>query len=469
MRKIKKIILVCTGILLIVLTVLWWEKDGEPETISRALAAKAVALTLTDKESIGKSEAASRFPNENGWFVKYMDYLYEYGCLSEERTPANVTSAIDALTWGELEYLMTSLGLEETEKESTSYMGKPTETVPKEIFWQYFDRILETYGNDRVEQRKITIFATISNAPSLPPWTARSVEGNFGFEGLALDAYIDKTISVLVSGGEILKMEEMVSDEAFYPNVWITKSGEGEVTAFMDGITRSIPMRGLKENYGGTLGDLQLKGGIIRKVNLKKESIRGKVLQVTEDSIEIQGYGVVPTGEHFKVYKTYGELGMQSRSDILVGYEQQQFVVADGKICAALTTQAAETTRIRVLIRNSGYKNIFHDRISFTADVPFTLQYAEGQKETFPAETIIELHAGSHYVSQGRLLVETESYAGNIKLLNVERNTGVPLYRGSMEFKAEGDRLLAVNELLLEDYLCKVVPSEMPQATAQKH
>lgn len=463
-RKLKKIILASAGILLVVLAVFLWKRDGEEETISRALAAKAVALTLTDKETIERAEAESRFLKEDkkSWFVKYLDYLYEQGCISEELTPASVSIAMGSFTWKEMEYLLSSLGVEMPEKEKIPTGKRKEDAVPKEIFWQCYSNIFESYGKDRVEYRQITIFATVSNASLLPPWKAQAVEGTFGFEGLAMDAYIDKTISVLVSDREILRMEEVVSEEACYPNVWITNSGDGELTAFIDGISRNFPMRGLEENYGGTLGDLQLKGGFIRKVKLKKDSIRGKVLQVAEEAIEIEGYGVVPTGEHFKVYKTYGELGMQNRSDILVGYELQQFVVADGKICAALTTQAAETTSIRVLIRNSGYKNIFHDKISFTADVPFTLYYGEGGKETFPAETMIELDAGSNYLSQGRLLVKTESYAGNIKLLNVERNTGVPLYQGTMEFKTENGKILVVNELLLEDYLCKVVPSEMP-------
>lgn len=463
MKKLGKAVSAGLILLIVVLAVVWWRNGKREEPVSRALIAKAVALTLAGKEEVNKEDRISRFPkgDEGGWFIKYMDYLYDYGCISEELTPASVSVATGSLTYEELDYMLASLGVEYP-ADIAQVDKKGTDAVTKEIWWQCYEGILNAYGMDRIKEQNIRIFATVSNAADIAPWTAKAVEGTFGFEGLAMDPYIDKTISVLVCDKEIIRLKEVVSEEAFYPNVWITESKEGKLTAFMDGLYRTFSMRGLKENYGGTLGDLQVSSGSILKINLKKDSIRGKVLEVRDESIEIEGYGEVPIGEDFKVYKTYGEPGMQNRSDILVGYELQQFVVADGKICAALTTQAAETTTIRVLIRNSGYESIFHDKISLTADVPFTLHYGDNGKETYPAETVIDIDTASPYVSQGRLVVQTESYAGNIRLLNVDRSTGVPLYRGSIELKAEEGKLLVVNELLLEDYLCKVVPSEMP-------
>ena len=101
-------------------------------------------------------------------------------------------------------------------------------------------------------------------------------------------------------------------------------------------------------------------------------------------------------GKVLDVYKR--QLGMQSRDDILVGYDLQQFVVADGKICAALTTRALETSNIRVLIRNSDFSSIYHDSVTFTADVPFTLRYGEDKSETFAAETVIDLPKDSPYL-----------------------------------------------------------------------
>ena len=61
------------------------------------------------------------------------------------------------------------------------------------------------------------------------------------------------------------------------------------------------------EQYLNNLADIQLKKGELTKISLKKDRIQGRVLEVKEDTIEIEGYGEVPLDENFKVYKTYGE------------------------------------------------------------------------------------------------------------------------------------------------------------------
>lgn len=43
------------------------------------------------------------------------------------------------------------------------------------------------------------------------------------------------------------------------------------------------------------------------KDHCEKERVRGKVLAVTDESIELEGYGCVPIDDNFHVYKTYGD------------------------------------------------------------------------------------------------------------------------------------------------------------------
>ena len=96
---------------------------------------------------------------------------------------------------------------------------------------------------------------------------------------------------------------------------------------------------------------------------LKKEKITGTVLAVRDTEIEIDGYGSVPLADQFKIYRTYGVLREQQKKDILVGYHMQEFVVADGKICAALTTEKPDIDMIRVLIMTNGFKSLFHGSV----------------------------------------------------------------------------------------------------------
>ena len=75
-----------------------------------------------------------------------------------------------------------------------------------------------------------------------------------------------------------------------------------------------------------------------------------------------------------------------------------------------------------------------------------------------------QVHRESEFFSGERIYVEPEALTGRIKLLSVERAQGNPEYRGKMEIARAEEGLVLVNEVLLEEYLYSVVPSEMPSS-----
>ena len=98
------------GIPVIVLTLILVILICEPEKsgITRAAAAKSVALALLSPEELNaweKTYGASRFAaDEVGeWYVPYLDYLYENDYLDEAETPADREHAEGFLTYRESE------------------------------------------------------------------------------------------------------------------------------------------------------------------------------------------------------------------------------------------------------------------------------------------------------------------------------------------------------------------------------
>ena len=96
------------GIPVIVLTLILVILICEPEKsgITRAAAAKSVALALLSPEELNaweKTYGASRFAaDEVGeWYVPYLDYLYENDYLDEAETPADREHAEGFLTYRE--------------------------------------------------------------------------------------------------------------------------------------------------------------------------------------------------------------------------------------------------------------------------------------------------------------------------------------------------------------------------------
>ena len=488
--------------------------DREPayEGISRAAACKAAALSLTAAENCREEAETdrSRFAasEQRLWYVKYMDYLYRRGMLSEEMTPAEAGTAEGDLTITEAAYLAERLAEAAGRQEDAQRMldiigmtgrnrGKP---IPADRWWELYDVMRETAGaggenetgrqnetgvqNEgggedsaadpgRVTEEILQIEGTPDNVKGADAWAAYTDRGVYGFEGIGLSAYMDRQVRVLARGREIIRVTGVVSEEVVYRNVWIVDASEDSVTGFTGDFTRVFAAeKKLTEPEGmeNQLADIRMAGGSVEKISLKNEKLTAKVLSVREDAIELEGYGLIPLDEDFCVYQTYGELKRQGIDQILVGYDTQEFVAADGKLCAALIVRGFGAESIRVLVMDTGFRSIFHPEISleFLSDGIMR----QGERETV-------YHAGDHIVvsaqpeegGSGRValapgderiqFLPSDESAG-IRVASVERGQGKPVFPGRMEVICGEEGLVLINELYLEDYLKRVIPSEMP-------
>ncbi len=460
--------------LLIVIVVL----EPKEISVSRAVASKTVALTLASKEEIlsGVPEE-SYFPAglKNEWYAKYMDFLYAKGYLDQKTCPATEESALSSVTYAELSGWIRAVS-GEADARFSEYLAengskKAKKTVGRAEYWEFFDSFLEVADAEgNVISLETDLYGTPDNVETAAAWTAYTKDGRFLFEGLSMDSYIDRTVRVLVRGNDILKVEEMVSDEIVYENAWISGYSGNEVTVFIGNVQKKFPVKGVlkdESEISGQIGDLYLKGGKPKRLVLKKDTIDGTVLAVREDEIEIEGYGNVPLAENFKIYRTYGVLREQQKKDILVGYRMQKFVVAGGEICAALTTEKPAMDNIRVLLMNDQFSSLFHSKIILSCDVEAVLEYGIGKdmkNQSVAAGETVTIASGDSRLREGRLVFRSVEEGGLISVESLARSQGTPVYPGHMEITNEAEGLLLLNEVELEDYLKRVVPSEMPQS-----
>ncbi|MBQ7795015.1 MAG: SpoIID/LytB domain-containing protein [Lachnospiraceae bacterium] len=338
-------------------------------------------------------------------------------------------------------------------------------------FWAFYDAFLPVADPDgNVKDLETDLYGTPDNVETAAAWTAYTKDGKYMFEGLSLDSYIDRTVHVLVRGNDILKVVEEVSDEIVYENAWISGYSGNTVTVFIGNVQKKFPVKGVlkdESEISGQIGDLYLEGGKPKRLVLKKDTITGTVLAVREHEIEIEGYGNVPMAENFKIYRTYGVLREQQKKDILVGYNMQKFVVAGGEICAALTTEKPEIDNIRVLLMSTNFESLFHPEIILSCDVAAVLEYGTGSEkktQSVAAGETISIDLDDSRLEEGRLVFRSVEEGGLISVGNIERGQGMPVYPGHMEITKESDGLLLLNEVELEEYLKRVVPSEMPQS-----
>lgn len=449
-------------ILVLIILISEPEKDGVP----KAVAYKAAVLAMTDVDTLKKEEEAedSYFPqsDQGNWYVKYMDYLYRHKVLDPLNPPQVTKTAW--LTYGEADALVSGISgkLKGSVKVTKHNRNK---YYPQDQWWHLYDEILKiTDPGHEVESKKLLVYGTPLNVDGTAPWTAYTSEGTLGFDGLSLDAYIDNEISVQKRGTEIIRVESLVSRDVIYRNVWLTSADEAAVEGFVGSIDRKFQVKKhLKnpEEMANTVADLHLSDGQLKKIVLKKDRISGKVLEVKDDSIEIEGFGSIPLDENFNVYKIYGDFKRQQMSDILVGYDMQEFVVADGKLCAALSVRPFEADTIRVLLMDTGFHSLFHDSITLTPQGDSKL--IVGEKETaLKAGESITITPNDKRLNSGRIIIEPVDTSQGIAVNSIERAQGVPVYPGRLEINREQDGMVLVNELYMEDYLKRVVPSEMP-------
>lgn len=261
---------------------------------------------------------------------------------------------------------------------------------------------------------------------------------------------------VYVKGEQLLTCTRVLPEETILENVWVMEVNDaGSDSDGTDGMYAecfyhqiafivSIDSDMGKGAERECVTDLTFKDAHLIKQQPKPDKIRGKLLSVTDGSMEIEGYGTYEMDDNLEIYKLCGTLETQKKSDLMIGYDYTDFVVRNDKICACLVSREGEMDQIRVLLKNTDNGSYYYDEAVVTVD---------GQQTEIKAD---ELKEGERLSFQSAALTDT------VKL----ETDGAPgennLYRGSLEFYKTKQGLVIINELPLEEYLYAVVPSEMP-------
>lgn len=268
------------------------------------------------------------------------------------------------------------------------------------------------------------------------------------------------------------KKEEHIPVVEELRNIYITETADTYISIF-DGENKTFPrgenIAGADAVTAGQLADITVTDGIISNIRVKaSEKINGKVVGVEPGvGVEVENLGFLSFDEHVSFYMLYGELRLGSAQDIRIGYDFADFVMENGKICGVLLVRDETMEYIRVQIKNSDYAGAYHDMVTLSCDTDYTVRYmADGSltEEVHPAGESITVSKDSPWFSGGeeRIYIVPSALTGRITLSSVNRSQGVPVYRGRMEIRLMEEGFAVINEVLLEEYLYAVVPSEMP-------
>lgn len=285
-------------------------------------------------------------------------------------------------------------------------------------------------------------------------------KGIYSFKGLKLSGKVDKNCVFLTCGSEILMFVKETGAEVIYKNVWIYKIENNKMYIDLYGIKRKFQVGNI-ENIGSALADVSLENKKIDAINLKKDTISGKVLSVSDEYIEITGYGKVFVDNNFVRYNLTDYSADRDVNNIVIGYDLQDFIVAGGKICGAFLSKGFSPGNIRVLLKTTGYADIFHNKVSVTSDNGYKVCFDEKEIHV-DAGNISEFDISDSKFDNGRIEIKPDTADGKIKVTNISRSQGNPEYYGIIELSLWDEGIVIINETDIEQYLKTVVPSEMP-------
>ena len=460
------LILICMALVicLIIYRFKTMDKETNPDrnVVTAGQVARAVSLIYHSTDECSQMEDYFHGTSD-GWYVPYMNAMYaDTFYLTKDIKPTE-SSALSAFTYDDLDGLLTNIGI--ADKELWSYVKNNKASNPivtkewNEIYGKLVS-LLDTAG--KITEKNICIVGTVANVPTMDAWHTATTGGEYLFTGLSIDYYIDREVSALVKDNELLCIKEQVSKDVTYHNVWIISVENGRVKAYIEGAVRELEISDRDMVYSGVAADIVLENRKAEDLKVKSKSISGKVLTSGDGEIELEGKGKYELDENVRVYKTYGSMEMKRVNDVLVGYDIQKFILNDeGKISAIAIDRDVNAKNIRVLIRSTGYTDMYHDRVVITSDTPFIIEYGSDSRLA-DAGTVIELDVNSAYLAEGRMKVSSQNVNGKITVSSIERGYGIPSYRGTIDVSVGNGRLIIVNELPIEQYLYAVVPSEMP-------
>ncbi len=336
-----------------------------------------------------------------------------------------------------------------------TYHPKEERTVTREQWNAVYEKMLDLLDVDNQVQ---IIEDAILEADS---GTLTTASGSFTYDLDGLDVESMTAMGFYAKGDRIIGVRSLKSKQAVLENIYVRASDEHGLDFLIQGgqYTVDIALEDPKK-VEGRVCDLLWENGQVVKVQVKEDTIAGDLIAVNDTTIEIEGYGEIERSKKLPVYKKYGTVEEKELSDIVIANMKVEYVVAKERVEAILLVEPAQISRIRVLLlADDG--GAYRDQICIGANSAYRLEMSGGITEQ-PAEAIVA--ASDLFAAEAGNVIRIAPLeeTGELFLCDASGSRISKGYFGSLELRRYEEGFAVVNELAVEQYLCAVVPSEMP-------
>lgn len=212
----------------------------------------------------------------------------------------------------------------------------------------------------------------------------------------------------------------------------------------------------------------------------KVDAMQERVMYKAENEydLEISGPKALSEKAHYYQIDSKGNINYSSSSKLIVGKNNVRVYKNKKDQLTTFIMTPMDYSTIRVAISNTEFKKVYHENIEITAKSSLKIySKREDYSTSIPENTTlhIELVNGKIKLTMNglsrdfsnRLYIEGDGVAVTSIKRQVDKSM-TPVYTGVLEITAASSNsaLLMINEVNLENYLTKVVPSEMPSSSA---
>ncbi|WMJ80233.1 SpoIID/LytB domain-containing protein [Clostridium sp. MB40-C1] len=198
-----------------------------------------------------------------------------------------------------------------------------------------------------------------------------------------------------------------------------------------------------------------------------------RILRKTSKKYELEHIGLINLSKNPSFYKIdeNNNITIATSKDIIVGKNNVKSFLNKNELKTFVIYPMKDYSNIRVGISDNNFTSIYHKEayLQFNSageiynktenihlDIPkyYTIKFK------FSKGKINVYLNGNHITSKNRLYIS----GGNIEITNIKRGSPTfnPSFSGILELYPSEKGLIIINEVKVEEYLTKVVPSEMP-------
>lgn len=439
--------------------------------VTRSIAAKMISLTFSDNNSINTLDYQINFSDveKDSWYSNYVNAVVVYGYMLGD---SNKFYPDEPLTLSQAQILLNKVVPDNKVQMKLTDENRNV-AISYALWTKLYNQcimnitdgksVTESYG---IAEDEIIVLANPKNTSALPQWTMITDKGPLFYKGLETDKFINKKIKIQLKGDEIFCIEDVISDEPVLESVYISNINGKTISVFSGGVEKNYILReNLDTPTPNSIADIKIKEDEITAITPVSEKFEGVVKQLNESYIEFEEHGKYPFSENVKVYSnTDNIIKWKTIANILTGSNPGEFYIKDNKICAVILNKKTDPENIRVVINNSNFTSLYHEKVELTANADYVVR-SNNEDKSFKAGEKLTIDTKSNLLENSlRIYVKSSIDNGKIEILSLTRGSDPkpPLYSGIIEISPTENGFVIVNELPIEQYLYAVIGSEMP-------